>query len=591
MTSATYSKSSFKQGLAIFWWTVRSNMPIIIVYLAVLAFSSLMDIVSTMGISALIGVYDSESASEMLSLPIAAATGSASFLGMLFSIVAAIQCFGYLHGKRETDMFGSLPVSRRTLFFSRLVAAIAIGAVPMLAFMIPLNICGVFIGGMFYLVEIINALVCITANVAFIGLLSICCGKTSDKIISYFTLNTAFPVAVIMIQIMPASFLVGYDLSFNKHFILALTPLLSNMSNMPIYWAVFSVVCIVLCFLLIKRRKSESAQSHFAFKLPHMLIKLLASFSVGVVAAYIFLLSGVDDKYKPDLGIEYVKFWAGMLIGSFVAYLIIQIILAHGFKGFGKSLIIYGAMIACFGIYFAVLATGALGYSSYVPSAGSVKSVSFTDRFNQKLLAQDSVDDKEVIEGAIEAHKQIIEAAEKEKSMINLSGERLSEVIVGDMLEFFDGDDNSFTVKYTLKSGRKIKRSYTVDKPKKIDFLNSLEYFENYYPIFVYDTKYLTGGSMYGYIDVLDKDEDYDEDDDWEDIEFDREESLELLDTLRQDIRKYGIIKSNSDDDTISVQFSYNIEDSEYIGGYQSFEVPPEYKATVQLIQSISHKD
>ena len=585
MTSATYSKSSFKQGLAIFRWSIRSNVPIIIVYLAVLAFSSLMDIVSAMGISALIGAIDSESASAMANFPIASAIGSASSLGMLFSIIAAIKCFGYLHGKRETDMFGSLPVSRRTLFFSRLSASIAIGAVPMFAVMIALNICGIF-AGKTYLMEMLNAFVCITANVSFIGLLSICCGKASDKIISYLMLNFAFPVAVIMIQIMPASFLVGYDLKFDKHLILALTPLFSYVFDMPVYWVVFSAVCILLCFLLIKRRKSESAQSHFAFKLPHVVIKLIASFSVGVVAAYIFLLSGVNDKYKPDLGMEYVKFWAGMLLGSFVAYLIIQIMLAHGFKGFAKSLITYGAMIACFGIYFAVLATGALGYSSYVPSADSVKSVSFTDRFNQKLVAKKSVDDKKVIADAIEAHKQVIEAAEKEKSMVTLSGERLAEAVFGDMFEYFDEDNNDFTIKYNLKNGIRVKRSYTVDKPKKIDFLNSLEYFENYYPIFVYDSKYLESASMYGYIDVLDKDGDYDEDDYWEDSEFDRGEAREILETLKKDIHKYGIIKSD-DEDTISVQFSFRIDDEFYLGGYQSFEVPQEYKATVKLIEEL----
>ena len=400
MTSATYSKSSFKQGLAIFRWSVKSYLPLIIVYLSILVFDSLTETVGSIGITTLIGSIDDEAGSLVASLPVAMAIGNVTFLGILFSIIASIMCFGYLHGKRETDMFGSLPVSRRTLFFSRLTTAIAIGAVPMLVILLGLNIFAPQ-NEINNWLNTLNAFLGIAANVTFMGLLSICCGKTSNKIISYLMINGAFPVAVIMLQIMPSSFLSGYTINFHKHLVFALTPVAAYISNMPIYWAAFSVVCGVLCFLLIKRRKSESAQSHFAFRLPYVLIKVIASFAVGVVTAYIFLLSGVDDKYKPNLGMEYVKFWAGMLIGSFVAYLIIQIILAHGFKGFAKSLITYGAMIVCFGVFFAILATGALGYNSYVPSADSVKRISFTDNLNQDYLENRTVDDRKVIEGAI----------------------------------------------------------------------------------------------------------------------------------------------------------------------------------------------
>ncbi len=576
MTSATYSKSSFKQGLAVFWWSVRSNLPIIIIYLSLLAFTSMLNIVGTMGVSTMLGGVMDEEVSIIKNLPISSEISNAALFGILFSIIASIRCFGYLHGKREIDMFGSLPVSRRTLFFSRLAAAAAIGAAPMLVVLLALNIFAPHTGDN-SLLNTLNAFLGITANVTFIGLLSVCCGKTSDKIISYLMINFAFPVAIIMIQVMPASFLSGYDLQFHKLFILALTPLAAHFSNMPIYWTVFSAACIALCFLLLKRRKSESAQSHFAFKLPHVLIKLLASFATGVVAAYIFLLIGVDYKYKPDLGTEYLKFWLGMIIGSFLVYLCVQIILAHGFKGFGKSLITYGAMIVCFGVYFTVLATGALGYSSYVPSADSVKSVSFTDDFNQGLLVRRSVDDRKVIEGAVDAHKQIIETTEKEKSMIVLSGKTISKKI--DNLSrymYIDYDDvNNFTVTYYLKNGMKIRRSYIIDKPRKIRFLYTKEYQENYYPLFTFDEKYLREAwtdSCYG--------DDY--------ADFNRKESLELVKAIREDYRKYGPVK-NDDYDYYSAQFTFYENDNKFENDlvfYQYVDVPAEYKATRKLIKA-----
>lgn len=576
MTSATYSKSSFKQGFVIFRWSVRSYLPLIIVYLSILAFYLLMDTVSSIGISTLVRGFEDEEASFIANLPVTMAIGNITFFGILFSIIASIVCFGYLHGKRETDMFGSLPVSRRTLFFSRLITAIAIGAVPMLVILLGINIFAPQ-NSINNWLNTLNAFLGITANVTFMGLLSICCGKVSNKIISYLMINGAFPVAVIMLHILPASFISGYTIDFHKHFILALTPLAASISNMPIYWTVFSVVCALLCFLLIKRRKAESAQSHFAFRLPHVLIKVLASFTVGVVTAYIFLLVGVTEKYEPNLGMEYVKFWAGMLIGSFFAYLIIQIILAHGFKGFAKSLITYGAMIVCFGILFTVLATDALGYSSYVPSADSVKSVSFTDNFNQKFIMKRSVDDRKVIEAAVEAHRQVIEQEEENKSMILTSGKALYNMLNSFGADSIDDTVTKFTVSYHLKNGITVRRSYTLDYDVDIDFFNTPEYCANYYPVFTFDSKYVDEATAW--VDVYDDDYGY--------VEFNRKKSRELLETLREDYQKYGVIES---DDWIDVDFHFredSIDDefnlfSPYY--YQNFSVPHEYKATTKLI-------
>ena len=51
---------------------------------------------------------------------------------MLFTLLVSVFMFSYLHKKRSVDMFGALPVSRRTLFFSRYLAGLTILLVPLL---------------------------------------------------------------------------------------------------------------------------------------------------------------------------------------------------------------------------------------------------------------------------------------------------------------------------------------------------------------------------------------------------------------------------------------------------------------------------
>ena len=47
-----------------------------------------------------------------------------AFIAVLYSIIIAIMAFSYMHNKRSVDWFGSLPVSRRTLFFGRYFATV-----------------------------------------------------------------------------------------------------------------------------------------------------------------------------------------------------------------------------------------------------------------------------------------------------------------------------------------------------------------------------------------------------------------------------------------------------------------------------------
>ena len=159
--------------------------------------------------------------------------------------------------------------------------------------------------------------------------------------------------------------------------------------------------------------------------------------------------------------------------------------------------------------------------------------------------------------------------------MVRLSLLTLSESLnsIGNYYGTDFGDDN-YTVTYYLKGGIKVKRSYALSKPEKIDFLKTPEYYENYQPIFTFDSKYLDKVWVYS--------SKYDTD-------FNKKDGQKLLEVLREDIRKYGIIDAKK---TIEVEFVFSDDTNyEYHSSYfQSFEVPLEYEATAQVIKEAAQK-
>jgi ABC-2 type transport system permease protein len=613
MTSTTSSKNSFKQGLSVFLWTLRSSKATIIVYLSLLTFSCISNFILNAGVNGLAVTVGS----SLTLIPLLSQVVCTEILALVFAFILSIQGFGYLHNKRKTDMFGSLPVTRRTLFFSKMISTIVISVVPMLIVLFSLNIiyANADVSDVFSIETTISALVCVIANVAFFGLMSVCCGKTSDTIVSTVVINCAYPVLMFMFQILPASFLYGYVPNFNVYLTFALSPIFGVSSY--IYWIVFSAICIAGSFFLIKHRKAESAQSHFAFKLPFIAVKLILSLACGIVFAYLFsLLLGSGATILES----YLSFWLGMILGSFVAYVVIHIILAHGVKGFLKGLIPYGAMLVVFAGVFLVLDNGMFGFESYVPKAEDVKSVNFdsvnTVVDNGKTIADYNSEDKEFIAQVINAHQKVVDyTAEKKLSIYDMSATNLRTLFSKWLhTDFFYRDEEdyyydyyeTFGATYVLNDGSVVTRDYgelvndEYTLRKELDsFFYSNEYLENTNDLFVVDDKYCAAINVTYYSDDSD-----DSDDDIDDfILYSRKSAdnkfiSELLPALRKDLLNDEAENSSSEDDDsnlydISLYYS---EDPSKVNSDNYYEVKLEngvavkksYKNTLKVIEKYS---
>lgn len=576
MTSTISFKDKIKQGKSMFMWTLKSSKAPIIIYLSLLAFGCICYVVMYFGVLALLsGEADTSELSTVTSFPTMLFTSSVTNIAIIFSYVFAISGFSYLHNKRKADMFGSLPIPRRTQFFSKWAFSIIASAVPMLIICIimniamPINLEALSVLGLEANTfrTTLSAFVAIVANISLFGLLSVCCGKLSDTIVSALVINLAFPIAMFLLQLLPGSLVFGYTPTFNTDIIFALTPLAAADVGSVWYWLIFSAVCVILSYVLIKRRKAECAQSHFAYKLPFVIVKVIVSFAVGISVAYLFLLI---LGYNKSVFMCYAVFWLGMIIGSFVAHTIIQLVLNHGVKGYVRGLDSYVAMLVVFVALFAVMSTGLAGYESYIPSADEVKSVSFNGEeeavLNGENILNSSTSDKSVIEKTVQTHKHLIENYEENKgTLFQLSASSVMSWLSNafyDISEqegyvYFENSNESLSLTYTLNNGEKITRNYmdilsisegtdTLFDDEIEGFLNSAEYIENTSWLFICDEDYCKS------IEV----------EDWENDKYkkysEKQQTEKLLNALRKDIKSdpdATITDSYETDMNISVKY------------------------------------
>lgn len=582
MTSTTSCKNSLSQAWSIFKWTLKSSKAVWIIYLSLLAFSGICFAVLNIGVNSLINMMSyslveaTEATTAFTQMTALYFQAEVTALAVIFAFVLAVMGFGYLHNKRMTDMFGAMPISRRTLFFSKWASSIIIPTVPMLLINIPVNLfmpksavleegfnalsgMGIYLGNSFE--AIFRGVIAIVAFVSFFGLLSICCGKKSDAIVSTIVIMGAFPVAMALLQILPMSLINGYVADINIDLIFALTPTSATETGPIWYWLLFIGVCLVLSFFLVKIRKSESAQSRFAFRLPFELVKIIVSFGVGITIGYLFLLV---LGWNTDRTGCYVAFWCGMILGSIVTHTILQIVLNHGFKGYLKGLISYGVMIGTFAVVFLVLATGFAGYENYVPKAEEVKAVTFTDGASymvdgKNIVKNNYSEDKKVIEKTINAHKSICEEYSKSPAtMFEMSGTNIS----GALENFFSPNafstyydeydyDNSngiyrIRLTYIMNNGTKVNRIYTagmfgrdgfdttttnddtIFNESVYEFVRSNDFVKLTQPIFILDENYCKVAEITVYDDDTDNDR-------YVKVK-DKEQKLELIEAVRKDI-------------------------------------------------------
>ena len=475
MTQTVSFSDRLRKGFTVFKWELRNCSGALLIF-AILAsvFAAIVLTLSlALGVAGATDDYTQALDPEKLRGAVMAfqliATGGIFCLNAVFTIIYTIRIYSYLHNKRKADMYGALPIGRRTFFIAKTVSAYLLSVVPTLFFFGVIAVISLCFGQPLLLETAgayVQLLVGSIASISFYALLAVCCGTTVNAVLGFIAVCFAYPVAALFIKGTIRSFFIGMPTNlFNDSFIMkALNPLAAYDGRNIIYWLLFTAACLALGIWLVKKRRAECAQTSFAYYLPAYLVKLLVSFIIGMFIGVIFGSLSV-------FGIPLLGFVFGFLLGSTPAYLIAHIIFYRGMNRFPRTLIAFGAMTLTVIAAMAFCCFDIGGYNRFVPTEQNIQSAGvvslgecyFTDKtsvWNIARMASDDYTDSANIRRVQDYHKSVVRYYQEEKDnrFVHIWESMFLSSI---RTELFT--DNNYVVAYKLKNGATVIRCYSED--------------------------------------------------------------------------------------------------------------------------------
>ena len=337
-------------------------------------------------------------------------------LSIAFSVVFGVQLFGYMHKKRSVDTFHALPVRRVPFLAANLAAAATLLFVPIIFSFL---VCGVVacanqamlwaFWGKFLLPLLGYTLLGLAACFAFILFLLVASGTVMDAVVSAVILSIAYPALYALVQAFLQVVLQGYAASWDVSVISAFSPFLAYFLQIwwtclgiegvelstivvhvpwpfTLWWVLLTVLLAGGALWLYRCRKSEHAESTYAFlplkELMKFLISAACAFGMGFVAVLI---------YSSD-----VVFLLFALLGAFAANTAVEALYSRGLRHFVRGNIIYGAFAVLFLAFYTITGFGAFGYAYTAPAAKDVAYVVLEDWYGYTVYdstAEDATDD------------------------------------------------------------------------------------------------------------------------------------------------------------------------------------------------------
>lgn len=610
MTSTISCNKKVSPFSSIYWWSLRKNMASAIVYAVLLLFSYPL----------LIFMYKifNNSSKEIqngflegcAALVFPVITGG---IAILFTLLVAVFMFSYMHKKRSVDVFGALPVTRRTLFFSRYFTGISILLVPFLLCM-----------GLSMLLSIqsfeavqqlwrssVTILVSVVVAYTFTAFVAVCCGTTADMVISVLAINGLYPLMVLMCQVISNSTIPGVTSNFNLPAVVytALSPYSSGIVNAVmdpaltesgaqfLWWFVLLALSIAGCIAVSRKRKAECAQAGFALRLLPVLVRAIACTVAGLVFALVFSSFSFGVNAQNSVLNHYIWFFLGLMIGSFIAHLILTFIYNRGSRGFLKSLISYGVLILVIGAAYMIVSTGMFGMDLYVPQPQQVKQVQFKVNGPENFFLSGADEElfavyteQEDIEKVVRVHTSITDNLRERAGYPYAMSLGATGYMEDETPLFYN-----VAIQYTLESGLVVERAYsnfTFDSheiaPEVLAVTETQAYKEQTVPLFVYDDSSIRSVIAYGSNMT---EEAY--------TVADREQIIGIASALRKDILDDQNVNTSNEetaDDAektcISVDFCYDIPEEKDASGkviqtrtqYFNISITEDYKNTWEAL-------
>lgn len=400
-------------------------------------------------------------------------------LSLLAALLISVLSFQYMHQKRSVDLYHSLPVNRTAMLGGRILCGLVVLFIPLVVnFALTLLIGAVYkIALAEYLGFFVSSLGWIflmsCASFLFCTFMAVCSGTTFDMVISIVVVNVTYPLMIILGRLTASMIIPGLnnDIDFQSVFYSALSPFVA--SYLPLvygsiseegfssvaflaWWSIITVVMILASLYLYRIRKSECAESNYAFPIPKTLIRFVATTAAGLAGALIF-----HATFN-----SFPSFFIGLLVASVIAHIIAEAVYGRGFKGLKKSFAYYAVFLVGFAAFYGICATGGFGYDTKVPKAENIDHVQVKLQYSSNVRYDSNgfsvMDEK--------GHKQIAWIPQTIKEPDNVTKVvALHSLIINQTrdsgypyrLMDYKSSDVEFT--YQMKDGTELKRTFSTD--------------------------------------------------------------------------------------------------------------------------------
>lgn len=304
--------------------------------------------------------------------------GALAFMLTIAAVVLAASGFAYLHSKKKTDFYHSLPIRREMLYAVTCLNGFLYMAVAYLGFLtvaaVMIRVKGVpFDWGSLYLASVEH--LCFFALVYMTAILSML--LTGNLVVGLLGTGVLFSWGPVICMTISAYFLEYFTTFYgDDSFLLTLSERTSPvawyvkacMSSQPgrmALWALLAAaVLFLLGMLLYRRRPSEAAGHAMAFPITEPIIRFLIAVPSSLLLGAMFHLVMCEDGWTVF----------GLVCGLLLVSCIIEIIYHFDFKSLfaHKRQLLVSAVFV--GVVFAIFRFDLFGYDRYLPATEKLAS-------------------------------------------------------------------------------------------------------------------------------------------------------------------------------------------------------------------------
>ncbi len=504
---------------------------------------------------------------------------SAMIIAAIAAVICGLSSFFYLHSRKKVDLYHSIPVKRESLFIANYANGVFIYIIP---YMISLVACFLILSanGQMTLRLFKISLATFSIHLSFYLLLYtlvvITVMLTGNFVVNLLGAFVFYFYGMTLVQLKDIYysefFMNYYHRASELGFFAYLSPLniyyntldKYNGSYESVMYTLLKVILLTLCFIsfalfLYKKRPSEAAQKAMAFQISKPIIKFLLVIPISLIGAIIFRDISSSEAIA--------WYFFGLFFFLLLSYAIIEIIyhfdIKKAFHG-RLHLLISSITVVLIAITFQY---DLIGFDSYVPKKKDIASMSINIEglSNQTTYIQEVNPFNNL---TITKPKLLLDSMDlNDFDAAYALGKKGSAIALTDERDYI-----SYDIKYTLKNGRKIYRTYKNVKEDSYDLIKTLydkdDFKKAMFPLLQWESSKLSKVTLMNEFET-------------KTITLDESKKSRFLELYQKELRNLSLDELSSEESLATISLEYS--------GYRRNEyyIYPSFHNTIEFLKEL----